>query len=137
MNNIDVKILPSIPEKLSLSEIDITEIVTNSIIKLRPGLTDKLEIEIIFVDDDEIKKLNLEHRKIDAPTDVLSFPQEQVKESLVNILGSIVICLDKVYEKGEDPSDVIRHGLLHILGYDHEENENEWDIAAKKIDCKL
>lgn len=137
MNNICIKITPSVPKELSLSNNDIIETVNNSLKLVQPGLTNKLEIEIIFVSESEIRKLNREHRGIDTPTDVLSFPQDQIKESLVNILGSIVICSDKVIEKKEEPSDVIKHGLLHLLGYDHETNEKSWAEAAEKVDCKL
>ena len=137
MNNVDIKIISQEPKVLPLTENYIVQIVNDSLKKINPDLTGKLEIEIIFASEKEIKKLNLSYRKVDAPTDVLSFPQSQIKESLENILGSIVICLKKVDEKGEDLTDVIKHGLLHLLGYDHEENEKKWEEAAKKIDCKL
>lgn len=137
MSNICVNITPAIPKELPLTDNDIFEIVVSSIKKLRPGLTNKLEIEIIFANEEEMRSLNNEHRKIDKSTDVLSFPQEQFPESLVNILGSIVICLNKVSEKKEDPSDVIKHGLLHLLGFDHETDEKNWSEAADKIDCEL
>ena len=137
MNNVSVKISPSIPKELSLSSNDIVEIVNNSLAKVKPKLTNKLEIEIIFATEEEIKCLNLKHRKIDAPTDVLSFPQSQVKKSLINILGSIMICLPIVFEKEEEISSVIKHGLLHLLGYDHETEEASWEEVARVIDCNL
>lgn len=129
--------MPSVPKEISLTSDDIIEIVNNSLAILGPGLTDKLEVEIMFMDKKKIRDLNLKHRNIDTSTDVLSFPQSQFREVKENILGSIVICSDIVAEKNEDMSDVIKHGLLHLLGYDHEENESEWDKAAKMIDCKL
>jgi len=137
MNNVCVKIIPSVPKELSISSNDIIKVVINSLVKLDHGLTNDQEIEIIFAEEEEIRMLNLKHRKIDAPTDVLSFPQTNIKESLVNILGSVVICPKKVFEKNEEVADVIKHGLLHLLGYDHETNEEKWDAAALKINCKL
>lgn len=137
MNNIEVKILHKSLEKVYISDLDIIETVNNSLKTLKPNLTSKLEIEIIFVDKKEIQDLNREHRQIDAPTDVLSFPQDQIKESLVNILGSIVICQGKVQEKDEEMVDVIKHGLLHLLGYDHETDEQKWQESANKINCNL
>lgn len=95
----------------------------------------KGSIEMWFATSAEIQKLNREHRHIDRPTDVLSFPQ--AKDAPSDILGSIVIARDIVDQKNEDLRDVVKHGLLHLLGFDHEENETEWQAAAKKIDCNL
>jgi len=94
-------------------------------------------IEIIFANKETISKLNKEYRNIDKPTDVLSFPQPEVKEAEIRILGSLVINLEVVNEKEENLVDVIKHGLLHLLGFDHEEDENNWQEAADKINCKL
>ena len=134
MSNLSVKI---IPENVPLPKNEIIQIVNNSFTILHPSLTDELEVEIMFVEKEEIKDLNKKHRNIDAPTDVLSFPQSQFKEVKKNILGSIVISDEIVKEKNEEIIDVIKHGLLHILGYDHEENEARWEKAAKLIDCNL
>ena len=137
MSNIKVTILPSIPKEASLTSNEIKNIVNNSLAILRPGLTDKLEVEIMFVDTEQIKDLNKRHRNIDTPTDVLSFPQSQFKEVKTNILGSIVISSEVVDEKNEDMTDVIKHALMHLLGYDHEEDSAEWEKAAKTVDCRL
>lgn len=134
MSNLTVKIGPKnspIPHK------KIRDIVNKSYKLLQSGLTDKQEVEIMFVGQEEIKDLNKKYRDIDAPTDVLSFPQEQFKEVTINILGSVVICNEMVKQKNEEVDDVIKHGLLHLLGYDHEENEAEWETATKIVGCKL
>lgn len=99
-------------------------------------LTGKGEVEILFVDKTEITELNKKFRSVDQPTDVLSFPQQQVPGS-ENILGSIVICPAVVTEKNENIADVLKHGLLHLAGIDHEENEVKWNKAAREIDCNL
>lgn len=89
------------------------------------------DIELIFVNNDEIQQLNKEHRDIDKATDVLSFPLEF---DLPNMpLGSIVISMDFVEEKakeyGHSFQDELQllfiHGLLHLLGYDHEVDNGE------------
>ena len=92
-------------------------------------LTDK-EIELIITSNSEIKELNAAHRNIDKATDVLSFPYEP---SPFVPLGSIVISEDFVREKAgffghsehEELSLLFIHGLLHILGYDHEVDSGE------------
>lgn len=117
-----------------LKKTDIETVVKEAILKL--GLTGDMEIEIIFVDKEEIKNLNGKYRQKVKETDVLSFPQQKTPAPK-NVLGSIVICLDVVQEKEENLVDVIKHGLLHLAGYDHETNEKEWVAASKKIDCKL
>lgn len=134
MSNLSVKISP---KNCPLPQNEIISIVHNSLEILDLSLTDKLEVEIMFVSNDDIRDLNKKHRNIDTPTDVLSFPQSQFREAKENILGSIVICATMVKQKNEDMQDVIKHGLLHLLGYDHEENEIEWDKAAKLINCNL
>lgn len=95
------------------------------------------EIELVFVDSKEMQKINQKSRGIDAPTDVLSFPLEYAPHFP---LGSIVINLDKVTEKssefGHSNEDEIAllftHGLLHILGFDHENDDGE--MRRKEIE---
>lgn len=90
----------------------------------------KKEIELIVTDNNEIRLINKEHRGIDKDTDVLSFPYENMPFAP---LGSIVISYDHVQAKakelqhGEMDEFVLLfiHGLLHILGYDHETDEGE------------
>lgn len=92
-------------------------------------LTDK-EIELIITNNSEIQEINKAHRAIDKPTDVLSFPYEDMPMSP---LGSIVIAhefvTDKAKELGHTDSDEMTllfiHGLLHLLGYDHEVDSGE------------
>ena len=91
----------------------------------------KKDIELLIVKNDEIRELNKEHRNIDKATDVLSFPMDF---DFVNMpLGSIVISTDFVEEKAkeyghsfnEELSLLFIHGLLHLLGYDHEVDNTE------------
>ena len=106
-------------------EIDILilEKITNS-------LTQK-DIELLIVKNDEIQKLNKEHRNIDKATDVLSFPMDFDMPNMP--LGSIVISTDFVEEKAkeyghtfnEEFSLLFIHGILHLLGYDHEVDNGE------------
>lgn len=93
-------------------------------------LTSK-NIELIILKNNEIQELNKEHRNIDKATDVLSFPLEFDMSNMP--LGSIVISLDFVEEKAkeyghtkeEEFSLLFIHGLLHLLGFDHEIDSGE------------
>jgi probable rRNA maturation factor len=106
--------------------------------KIANSLTKK-DIELMVVKNDEIKELNKEHRKIDKATDVLSFPMDF---DFVNMpLGSIVISTDFVQEKSkeyghsfnEEFSLLFIHGILHLLGYDHEVDDGEHRAKEEEL----
>jgi probable rRNA maturation factor len=87
----------------------------------------KAELSIVLVSDAQIRKLNKLYRNKDKPTDVLSFPiGEKVNGWL--ILGDIVISVDTAkrqaqglgYSLEEELKRLLVHGLVHLLGYDHE-----------------
>jgi probable rRNA maturation factor len=104
---------------------------------IKSSLTSK-EVELIFMSNDEISKLNEEFRGKKSSTDVLSFPLEDMPNSP---LGTIVICIDKVKEKAtqlEHSEDdeltlLFIHGLLHLLGYDHECDDGQMREKEKQI----
>jgi probable rRNA maturation factor len=86
------------------------------------------DITIVFTDNPSIRKLNKEYRKIDAITDVLSFPSDEIDpQTDIRYLGDIIISLDRAqdqaFQAGRTISDelsmLIVHGCLHLSGYDH------------------
>ena len=87
------------------------------------------EVNVILTDNDAIQAINKEHRQIDAPTDVLSFPVEDYfnPETGELMLGDIVISVDKVEEQAEkyghsqtrELAFLVAHSMLHLCGYDH------------------
>lgn len=93
------------------------------------------EISVLFVDNEQIQKLNKQYRDKDAPTDVLSFPMGENGVYDVNhatgakILGDIVISLEKAVEQADryghslerEVGYLTAHSMLHLLGYDHEQ----------------
>jgi probable rRNA maturation factor len=92
------------------------------------------EVSVLFVDNEQIHKLNLQYRDKDMPTDVLSFPMGENGVYDVNhstgakILGDIVISMEKAVEQAEryghslerEVGYLTAHSMLHLLGYDHE-----------------
>lgn len=118
----------------------------------------EVEISLSVVDLQTIQEINKEHRNIDKPTDVLSFPQiEPVKvgvmdwenldfSSCINydseelILGDIVLCSEKALEQAQvyqhslerEICFLVAHSLLHLLGYDHISPEDEKIMFAKQ-----
>jgi len=105
------------------------ELDTTLLETITKNLTDK-DVELIVTNNAEIQKINKAHRNIDKATDVLSFPYEEMPYAP---LGSIVISEDMVREKatefGHSTKDEFAllyiHGLLHLLGYDHEVDNGE------------
>ena len=97
------------------------------------------EVSLVLVDDQEIKRLNLEYRGIDAPTDVLSFAMLETGEEEPEILGvepglllgDVVISLETAVRQAEEYGHTLEreicflavHGILHLLGYDHQHAE--------------
>jgi len=110
--------------------------------KIASALTSK-EIELIITDALTIQEMNASYRFKDMPTDVLSFPIEGRFEGVP--LGSIVICVDFIYEKAEllghtpeqESQLLFIHGLLHLLGFDHESDNGEMreeeEVLIKKF----
>lgn len=90
----------------------------------------KLEVTIVYVDNETIHQLNNEFRNIDRPTDVLSFDGEE------DYLGDIIISIDKMKEQAEEFKHSLRreyfflvtHSYLHLLGYDHIEYDEEQEM---------
>jgi len=79
-------------------------------------------VAIEFVSAERIRELNREHRALDEPTDVLSFPVDEAGPSAgPRELGDVVICA----EHTEDLREAIIHGALHLTGMDHETDDGE------------
>ncbi|MBZ1356304.1 MAG: rRNA maturation RNase YbeY [Candidatus Nealsonbacteria bacterium] len=101
---------------------------------------DKDDVSIVFSDSEFIKEINKKYRNKDKVTDVLSFP-ESVKgfKGVSSSLGEIIICplqlKQQAKEQGvsfkEELARILIHGLLHLLGYDHEISKKE-EIKMKE-----
>lgn len=101
------------------------------------------EFNIIIIDNKRIKEINKEYRNIDKETDVISFALEDVKDFIysdLRLLGDIYISLDKVKEQSKlyehsflrELAFLSVHGLLHLLGYDHMEKQDEIIMFQKQ-----
>ena len=96
------------------------------------------DVELVFVNDDEMRKINRSQRGIDKATDVLSFPYEQVPGGL---MGSVVISTDTASRVASELGHSIEceiallflHGILHILGYDHEIDDGQMRGKEKEV----
>ncbi|ABI68867.1 rRNA maturation RNase YbeY [Syntrophomonas wolfei] len=116
--------------------------VANAVAKM-VKLSPNTELSVMIVDNSYIKELNLIYRGENNPTDVLSFAMNELSEEEmdldlpgeVNVLGDIVVSLEKAVSQSEEYGHsaerelgyLIAHGMLHLLGYDHE-NEEERNL---------
>jgi probable rRNA maturation factor len=97
------------------------------------------EVSLLFTDNATIKELNAQWRAKDKPTNVLSFPAFPLKPgmALMPLLGDIVLAFETVQTEAEQEhkpfdnhvSHLVVHGLLHLLGYDH-----ETDVEAEEME---
>jgi probable rRNA maturation factor len=89
---------------------------------LSSAAIDEGHVAVDFVDEERIRDLNREHRRIDEPTDVLSFGIDEDGPPMgPRELGDIVICP----EHTADLREAVVHGALHLAGMDHETDEGE------------
>ena len=120
-----------------------------SVILSGEGIDDEgAEVSVSFVTPDEIQSLNREYRGVDSVTDVLSFPQFDSVDDLIDMqeetgvaeLGDVVICMERALSQAEEfghplEREVIYlfvHSILHLLGYDHMEEEDKKVMRARE-----
>ncbi|MDD6572553.1 MAG: rRNA maturation RNase YbeY [Thermoflexaceae bacterium] len=116
------------------------------------------EVNVLLTDNEGIREINREYRKMDSPTDVLSFPMtdyeapsqfdflENCENDCFNpetgelILGDIVLSVDKIKEQAynyghaekRELAFLVAHSMLHLFGYDHESEEEAAIMEAKQ-----
>ncbi|GBF75425.1 rRNA maturation RNase YbeY [Paenibacillus sp. 598K] len=119
------------------------------------GLADG-EVALTFVDDAEIHRLNRDYRGIDRPTDVLSFAMQEegeeesgivydeetegAAELVSGMLGDIIISAERALAQSEEYGHSLEreigflfvHGFLHLIGYDHQDEESEREMTSKQ-----
>lgn len=96
-------------------------------------------IDVLLTDDEEIRSLNKQWRNIDKPTNVLSFEHNQTNGILGDIAISLNYCINEAQIQGKNLKNhyihLLVHGVLHLLGYDHidEEEAQEMENIEKEI----
>lgn len=134
-------------EITNLTKENVDESLIEGLIKAtseKLGISDSL-VEIILIDDEKIHEINKQYRGVDRPTDVISFAfqdMEDITISNITNLGEIYISLDKVKSQAKEYGHSERrelgfltvHGLLHLLGYDHMNSEDEKEMFKLQED---
>ena len=132
---------------ISLDEgIDIEKPLDNKLNKIVSTILDQEKmsdcvINLRLLNDKEMKKLNMQFRQKDKTTNVLSFPNDDISVKQTKNIGDIAISLEYVKaeakKEGKTFDDhiihMLAHGVYHILGYDHENNENAMIMENKEI----
>lgn len=120
-------------------------------VALKENVESESEVSLSFVSNDEIQELNKEYRDKDMPTDVLSFAMNESSEDEIEIvgaemldsmLGDIIISTEKLEEQAVEYGHsidrelgfLVVHGFLHLLGYDHMDEEEEKIMFTRQTD---
>jgi len=109
------------------------------------GQAQDTEVSILLTDDAYIAQLNSQYRHVEGPTDVLSFSQTEGDDEPMpgmedNLLGDVVISVETAQRQAAEQANSLEsemdmllvHGLLHLLGYDHAEPDEERMMFAKQ-----
>lgn len=113
------------------------------------GVVSPYEVGLVFTDSEKVRRLNRDYRGVDESTDVLAFymlPQKGADSSFalppdgVTRLGEVIIsypqAVEQAKEQGHSPERelalLIIHGILHLLGYDHKEPEEEAEMRTRE-----
>lgn len=99
------------------------------------------EVTVRFTNEEESQALNSQFRGKDKPTNVLSFPFEAPPGIEINLLGDLVICAPIISQEAQMQSKAVEdhyahmtvHGILHLLGYDHIDDNDADEMEAKEI----
>ncbi len=154
MTTVDIMTNPELPEDERIRLSRLAEIAVSTVLRLEGYKGDDAEVSVLFTNDAFIAELNLQYRGIDGPTDVLSFALSEDEDDDVvkipgipDILGDIIVSVETASRQAEGEGKpvldeiglLIVHGMLHLLGYDHDTVEKEavmWkrqDEALKAI----
>ncbi|WP_370931759.1 rRNA maturation RNase YbeY [Bartonella sp. DGB1] len=119
------------------------EIIINTAVEYLQLSTQNSEISLVFSNEEEIKKLNKKWRNKDSATNVLSFPTVILTpdDNLPALLGDIILSYETIAAQAKDfnkdfwhhASYLIIHGLLHLLGYDHDNPKNAQNMENLEI----
>ena len=137
VSNLQTKIKP---------DKELVELVTAALDSMLrwAGFSEDAQVSLVFVDESYIRELNLRYRQIDQPTDVLSFAMLEGEELLAPgeevLLGDIVISLPAAQRQAieydhsfqREVTYLAVHGMLHLLGYDHETREDKLVMREKE-----
>ena len=118
-----------------------TSTINGAVRALDHALDADCEVSLLFTDDAQVQQLNEQWRQIDKPTNVLSFAAREAGGPATPALGDIVLARETIEreaaQQNKTPDDhlihLIVHGFLHLLGFDHETDEEADEMEAVEI----
>ena len=121
-------------QTLPVDEVGLVDLARTTL--LGEGLG-AVELSVSFVDDAEMEELHVRYMNESGPTDVLIFPLDEEEHHGVRVLGDVVIAPAVAARNNpEDPAAELRlllvHGILHVLGYDHEDTDERAAMWARQ-----
>jgi probable rRNA maturation factor len=98
----------------------------------------RAELSVAVVGDQEMRSLNAKYRKKNKTTDVLSFPADPSMPTRIGLLGDVIISVEQAKRQAQDRKNSLKkemvtlliHGILHLLGYDHERSQRQAKIMT-------
>ena len=139
-------IISTLPEDLAV-EANLSDTVAKAAAKVGElyGLNNA-EVSVTLTDNPHIHTINRDYRKVDRPTDVISFALNEGDEpdieggAPLNVLGDLIISVEKAQEQAKDYGHSVRreiafltvHGMLHLLGYDHIKEEDRIEMRKEE-----
>lgn len=140
---IDIALINEVPNETSLEIEEMYHELMDIVVELE-GINENLELSVLLVDEVKIRNINATYRHKDSVTDVISFAledeQDFVIEGAPRNLGDIFICAqrakDQAVEYGHslerEMAFLFVHGILHLLGYDHIQADDEACMIKKQ-----
>jgi probable rRNA maturation factor len=128
-------VLISNRQSLSVDEDGLTALARRTLDA--EGLTSGVELSVSFVDETEMADLHVRYMDEEGPTDVLSFPLDEVDDRGMRLLGDVIVAPSVAARNNpDDPAAEVRlllvHGILHVLGYDHEDDAERAEMWARQ-----
>jgi probable rRNA maturation factor len=128
-------VLMSNRQSLPIDEDGLTTLARDTL--FAEGRAHRVELSVSFVDETEMADLHVRYLDEEGPTDVLSFPLHEVDDRGVRLLGDVVVAPSVAARNNpDDPVGEMRlllvHGILHVLGYDHEEDAERAAMWARQ-----
>jgi probable rRNA maturation factor len=128
-------VLISNRQSMSVDEDGLTALARETL--RAEGLPSRVELSVSFVDEVEMADLHVRYMDEAGPTDVLSFPLDEVDDRGVRLLGDVIVAPSVAARNNpDDPAGEVRlllvHGILHVLGYDHEDDAERAEMWARQ-----
>jgi probable rRNA maturation factor len=128
-------VLISNRQSLPIDEDGLTTLARDTL--FAEGQAHRVELSVSFVDETEMADLHVRYLDEEGPTDVLSFPLDEVDDRGVRLLGDVIVAPSVAARNNpDDPVGEMRlllvHGILHVLGYDHEEDAERAAMWARQ-----